>query len=152
MITPLEKILSKVSIDDNGCWVFTGAKVKDGYGVVGINHKTVSVHRHVYSEYYGEIPDGLCICHHCDNPPCVNPKHLFAGTHKENSQDRENKGRGICGEKNHRSKLTNTNVKRIRELLSIGYTQQYISDLFGVRQGEISRIKTKKRWARVADG
>jgi len=86
------KFLSKfVQGDPNECWEWLGSKNKGGYGN----------HRLSYEYFIGHIPKGLCVCHKCDNPGCVNPNHLFLGTYKENMQDCKIKGRICKGEKSH---------------------------------------------------
>lgn len=79
------------------CWVWTAHRNNNGYGLMrvgyGINRATVSVHRLSWKMHNGEPPPGKCVLHKCDNPPCVNPDHLFLGTHRDNTQDMIRKGR-----------------------------------------------------------
>lgn len=97
--TPEEKIkrLSVVN-EKTGCWEWIGAKSKRGYGTVGGKspdgvRKVFIAPRYFYRHFVGPIPDGLLVLHRCDNPPCVNPGHLFLGTHSDNMQDMIRKGR-----------------------------------------------------------
>ena len=81
-------------VDTTGeCWLWTGHRNEDGYGTLGWQYKQYSAHRLSYEIAYGAIPPGLCVCHRCDNPPCVRPDHLFLGTQADNMRDRYRKGR-----------------------------------------------------------
>ncbi len=82
------RLLSKIE-KTSYCWLWTGHKDKDGYG----KDKGRFAHRSVYLEFIGPIPSGLLLCHHCDNPPCVNPSHLFLGSYQDNMNDMIKKNR-----------------------------------------------------------
>lgn len=75
------------------CWLWFGTTYEAGYGQYSYENKIQSAHRVSWQMHYGPIPEGLIVCHKCDVPQCVNPDHLFLGTHKTNAEDRESKGR-----------------------------------------------------------
>ena len=102
----------------------------------------------------GPIPDGMVVCHRCDNPPCVNPAHLFVGTRLDNVRDMVMKGRGRYpghpGERNGGAKLTEQSVSAIRERISRGDTQKEIAVTFGIDPSVVSRIKSGKAWVQLS--
>lgn len=142
----VERFWSKVE-KTSSCWVWTAYKDKDGYGNLTINRLPNKSHRFSYELTYGAIPKGMCVCHTCDNPSCVNPKHLWLGTFKENNRDRENKNRGADrrGEKCPTAKLGKQAILRIRSM-SPYYLQKEIAKAFGVSQSNISKVVNKKTW------
>lgn len=138
----IERFSAKYQIDENTkCWNWTGSKFSDGYGSFRYQKEVISAHRASYLLHVGDIPDGLCVCHHCDNPACVNPEHLFLGTHKDNMNDRDQKGRCSSGEKSGVAKLTDAQVLEIRA--STGTTRT-IGKQYGVNNTHISLIRRNK--------
>jgi hypothetical protein len=88
-----DRLLDSIVIDETGCWNATRGITKDGYSRIRINGKKTLAHRHIYEKYYGPIPNGFVVCHKCDNPSCINPDHLYAGTTKDNAIDMSSRHR-----------------------------------------------------------
>jgi hypothetical protein len=128
------------------CWPWTGTLHHRGYGVIGDNrNRQYLAHRLAYERVHGAIPEGLYVCHHCDNPPCVNPDHLFLGTDADNQSDKANKGRSTQGIKSPNAKLTDADVLAIRALYP-RMTQQALADKFHVHQTIVSDIVRRVAW------
>jgi predicted XRE-type DNA-binding protein len=148
----IERFWSKIdkSSGPDACWEWQKGKTSDGYGEARANKRTVYAHRLAYELSKGEIAPGLHVCHHCDNPACCNPRHLFLGTNRENHEDMARKGRSTLGERNAQAKLTAEDVRHIRELYAEGnLSQRAIAEMFGVRDPAICRIVTRKRWPHI---
>lgn len=92
-----DRLMAKTSIEPNGCWLWLGYRMPFGHGQIGLGRKLILTHRASWIIYRGEIPEGMCVCHKCDVPNCINPDHLFLGTKHENNTDMKAKGRA----KNH---------------------------------------------------
>lgn len=149
-------------INENDCWLWTKSKSDDGYGKCVFIGEQLS-HRISYKLTFGEIPDGKCVLHKCDNRLCVNPRHLFLGTRIDNNKDRDLKNRTARGdrhgsrtmpearpkgEKHSRSKLTNEQVRQIRNMYKSGrYSHRQLSEIFSVFHttiGSVIRRETRK--------
>jgi len=141
----IERFFSKVKIVANGCWEWSGGRDKDGYGKMRIGKRMFLSHRLSYKFHFGEVPEGKEIMHRCDNPPCCNPSHLCAGSHKENCQDRTAKGRDLLfsGSKNGKSKLTASQVLRIREL---PFSPEVIAKMFSISVTQVKRLRNFQQW------
>lgn len=141
---------------EDECWLWTGGTRGKGYGAFHPGskrdgtHRNEDAHRYSYLLHHGLVPPGLNVCHTCDNPPCVNPSHLFLGTTQENAQDMVKKNRwavGIqCGELSHSAKLTLAQVEEIKYRYAGGEKQASLAAAFGVRQTTISRIVRGETW------
>lgn len=129
-----------------GCWNWTAGKYWDGYGKFKLDGRMQSAHRVAYQLHIGEIPEGMCVCHRCDNPSCVNPSHLFIGTTADNMHDCMAKGRTASGEKNGSVKLTEEDVRTIRTMWENGIRQNDIAKEFDVVPQTISKIVLHQRW------
>lgn len=136
------------------CWNWTSTKIKKGYGRFHLRGKRFLAHRISYLIAFGNISTDDYICHRCDNPCCVNPLHLFAGSKKDNSIDCAIKGRihkhGRPGELSPNCKLTNRKVLRIRALYKAGnITYRELALKFGIKEMEICRIIKRQRWNHI---
>ena len=140
----------KVIRNDNGCWGWSG-NIKDGYGTIKKDKQSIKIHRYIWEKTYGPIPDGLIICHKCDNPPCSNIDHLFLGTHADNFKDMLSKKRqkGPIADKNYNTKLKKEDVYKIREFISSGMPLKEIAKLFGLNYCYMYSIKHRKTWAHL---
>jgi len=141
----------KMPKDRNECWEWTACCKKYGYGWFSFNRNSELAHRISWMIHYGDIPEGRYICHHCDNPCCVNPDHLFIGDHASNMYDKARKGRcsRLNGESNGNSKLTNYSVRKIRELLNKGMKGYKIAPIFNVSDVTIYMIKNGHAWQHI---
>lgn len=131
----------------DGCWIWTGLTDKDGYGLFPYDRVQYRANR-VALELDGRpVPDGLYACHHCDNPSCVRPSHLYAGTPLENSRDAMARARSPRGERQHMAKLTEAAVRQIR---ASSETELTLAAKFGVSKGAIYMVRAGKTWRHVA--
>lgn len=141
-LTPRERFDSSYTINqDTGCWEWTKSRHPDGYGRFSLppHSGPVAAHRAAWLLHRGELAPGQCVCHHCDNPACVNPEHLFIGTNAENHRDRAKKGRaGIA--------LTLEQARDIKRELAAGVSALVLAKRYGVTNRTIYLIRWKKAW------
>jgi hypothetical protein len=148
-------------VDRSGdCWIWLGSVSKDGYGRISIgNGARDGVHRVAYASVHGPIPDGMHVLHNCpggDNPRCVNPDHLWLGTHAENMRDKVAKGRQprgasgtyATGERVNGAKLRAAEVIEIRNLYPT-WTCRHLAFLFGVSKTQIAHIIEGRYWKSI---
>jgi hypothetical protein len=139
----------------SGCWEWTAATGGSHYGSFGVTRsRQMPAHRFSWELHFGPIPKGLFVCHHCDNRLCVRPDHLFLGTHLDNMADMVAKGRGRSGVRsgvlNHNARLTEDDVRAIRQRRAAGETTVALGKAFGVSSPQISYIVNRKVWRHVA--
>lgn len=143
-------------IDQSGgpdaCWLWTGGRDLDGYGVFSIERKSGKAHRKAYEDAIGPIPAGMFLCHDCDNPPCCNPRHLMPGTAQQNSTAMVERGRVAhnSGEKHGAAILTAVLVREIRaKYVPHEYGYKKLAREYGVNQSHIFQIIKRKIWRDV---
>lgn len=131
------------------CWEWQGFRHPKGHGQIGRGRRAEGLtytHIAAWEVENGPVPVGAFVCHRCDNPPCVNPRHLFLGTPADNTADMVAKRRHSHGLR-HATKLTETDVIAVRRMLAGGSTQQSVADRFSVSRSMIGQIGRFNRWA-----
>lgn len=162
--TPTEpRFWERIQTTDRGCWEFTGKCDCHGYGTIWVSEeqRIMFTHRYSWSLAHGEIPEGLDVLHKCDNPPCVNPDHLFLGTQSDNAKDMHQKGRRhvptveisqkISAAHNPLANLDPEKVMEIRRLSSQGESYRKIAAKFDVTKTTIRNIVLKRTWKLVTE-
>lgn len=136
-----DRLWEKVNKTDC-CWEWTGATGRtSGYGVIEYNGKQTQPHRVVWELAYGPIPDGMYVCHHCDNRLCVRPDHLFLGTPKENTADMIGKGRIARDERMPHTKLTPDDVRAVRAAPG---TAREVAAQFGISEIYVYQLRARQ--------
>lgn len=140
-------------IDENGCFnCISHSKNSDGYSQMTVKKKTIKIHRFVYEEMFGSIPQGLVIRHKCDNPNCINPEHLETGTHADNMMDMTKRGRAVYvkGSRSGQAKITEQDVREIKRLLHKNKMKQTdIAKVYEISNSTLSAIKYGITWKHV---
>ena len=135
---------------NSGCWLWTATGDRDGYGFIAADRsrKMLGAHRVSYELHHGTIPDGMLVCHKCDVPGCVNPDHLFLGTNKDNSDDRDRKGRNVAyaGVDHGEAKLTDAAV---RDIMTKRLPMREFAKLYDVSVGSVSKVWTGRNWNHI---
>jgi hypothetical protein len=132
---------------EDECLIFIGSRNYKGYGRMH-NRNEQFMHRFSWFIHNGPIPKGMHVLHHCDNPPCCNPKHLWIGTNKDNSDDkfRKNRFRIVSGENHPSSKISEEQAQKVAAMITDGKTSHEISLELGIARHNIYGIKSKKIW------
>ncbi len=144
-----ELIEKRIKVMPSGCWEWQGTVLDRGYGQIRINYKRYPAHRismHIYRNF--DLSSDLFICHRCDNPPCVNPDHLFPGTHAENCKDSVAKGRWVNnqGSRHGMAKIDEDDVLLIRTLRELNWPNRSIGEVFEITQSCVSAITLNRSW------
>ena len=147
--------LNNYQVTKNSCWIWKGTIGTDGYGKLKRHGRTIRAHRFFYAIHIGEIPKDLFVCHKCDTPSCVNPEHLFLGTHLENEQDKTRKGRRprsptivfpecpCKGEAVNTAKLTEEKVLFIR---TSKHSSKVLAEMYKVHVTTIQNVRALRTW------
>lgn len=141
-----------ITADSERCWLWTARIHPSGYGTKNWNGRKDQAHRVSWMINYGAIPEGLWVLHRCDNPTCVNPKHLFLGTRQDNIDDMVAKGRraNTIGENNPRCKITANQVREIRSRYAkTKISQRELASEYGIKPTQLSRIIRHKTWKEI---
>ena len=147
-VTNEHRIMSQVDKSDSGCWLWTGMKTINGYGRLKYLGRPASAHRFSYKTFKGEIPCGRLVCHKCDVRLCVNPDHLFLGSHKENMNDMVLKKRSAVA-KNCKAKLKPCHVKEIlrqKKQYYKYYSASELASVYRVSRSTIHRVLSGESW------
>lgn len=146
----LSRLKAQTQIDEvSGCWNWTGSLAGGGYGQILIDNEPCRLHRLSYEIHRGPIPEGLFVCHHCDNRACFNPAHLFLGTNADNMADMVAKGRQrpAQGEAVGTSKLTEADVIAIRS--AVGMTHEQLASRYGISRPQVSNLRRGRGWTHI---
>jgi len=145
---PIDRINRHTKVNPvTECIEWQASKFNGGYGKIKIDGKNRYAHRVMWEIYNGPIPEGIFVCHCCDNPGCVHPNHLFLGTAQDNMDDKTRKGRGMHGEKHTSARLTEAKVREIRAS-DKGHTE--LAGEYGITMQSIMAVRNGKTWKHVA--
>jgi len=149
----VDRFWDKFDRPEDGCWEWTAGLNKSGYGYVARGHylgcgqQYILAHRLSWMLFKGPIPDGIFVCHKCDNRKCVNPEHLFIGTPHDNIKDCVRKNRNSRLEKHHTAKLNRDQVQQIKDLVLIhGMTRKEAAKIYGISGRNAGQIVKGEIW------
>jgi hypothetical protein len=139
---------------NSGCWLWDGFALPLGYGRLTVRGRGAPLATHLSLEIAGRpVPRGMCACHRCDNPACVNPDHLFIGTRADNNRDAKQKGRlrpnGLSGSRHYAARLSDAQAAEVRRRAAAGEVQRRIAEAFGVSVNVINRIVLRQSYRNV---
>lgn len=151
-MTVVERFMSKVDKQDNGCWLWNAGVFGSGYGAFGLNGSVVSAHRAAWIIFRGELPAGIHVLHDCDVKLCVNPEHLHLGTNSDNlkeAYDRELR-HARKGADHFKSRLTDDVVREVRQKHAEGnVTYEALSKQYGISNQSMRDAIIGKTWKHV---
>lgn len=144
-----DRLLSKIAVDAAGCFLWQAGCSRLGYGVIRIGNRNVTAHRASYSAFRRAIPEGLDVCHRCDVRNCINPAHLFLGTHAENMRDAVEKGRFARGEAKPSAVLTDEQVIELVQRYNAGELPLDLIQEYGICKATLHSIVKKSKWTHL---
>jgi len=166
----IERLIAKIRVEANGCWIWSGTKNGGGYGTIGLGSAASGkgfVHRVAWELFRGKIPNGKLVCHHCDVKICCNPSHLFIGTYLDNSRDAVAKGRvpkgerwrtvartssQARGERHGMAKITERAVRSIiAEFKTRKFTMKQIGGKYGISRSMVANIVKGANWKHLQE-
>lgn len=149
-----ERFRDKVSVKSlEECWEWQGSRNARGYGQIsmgGRNGRPELAHRVSLALTGVNVPRGLGVLHHCDNPPCVNPRHLYVGDQKQNAKDAIERGQFLVGSRAPSARLTEDQVREIKSLIASGFTDRQIAEDLPVSRSSINKIRKGAMWKHVS--
>lgn len=146
MLSTADRLARRSALMPSGCIEWQGSRSAKGYGRMWVGRKCKQAHRVAFELDVGSIPDGLQVLHRCDNPPCVNPAHLFTGTNLDNVRDKLAKGRLPRGELRINAKLTD---QAVREIRASEFGKKRLAKIYGVCPTVILEVKRCLRWPHI---
>lgn len=137
---------------EDSCWEWSGYRDRDGYGLLKLDKRQQRAHRLAHLEWIGPLDPGQIVLHSCDNPSCINPRHLRAGSHMDNAQDRMVKDRSVHGARHPLAKLSASDVAEIHRRTALGESGISIARSFGISNVTCCRIRRGVVWERSKRG